>query len=55
MRIFPFVVVSPGDALIPVLIVVGLLLFGGLFFLGMLLFNREALDAETSTLKFTVH
>ncbi|MFC9330851.1 APC family permease [Kitasatospora sp. NPDC057015] len=41
-----FVLVTPAEALTPVVIVIGLLLVGGLFFLGMLTFDREALDAE---------
>lgn len=41
-----FVLVTPAEALTPVVIVIGLLLVGGLFFLGMLAFDREALDAE---------
>ena len=35
-----------GFALIPVLIVVGLMLVGGLFFLGILIFDRKSLDSE---------
>jgi hypothetical protein len=31
---------------VPVLIVLGLMVVGGLFFLGMLLFDREALESE---------
>ncbi|MGW0869405.1 APC family permease [Streptomyces sp. NPDC002740] len=41
-----FVLASPAEALVPVLIVVGLLAAGGLFFLGLLIFDREALEAE---------
>jgi glycosyltransferase A (GT-A) superfamily protein (DUF2064 family) len=43
-----FVLVAPEEALVPVLIVVGLILAGGLFFLGLLVFNREALETEPS-------
>ncbi|MFI8365472.1 hypothetical protein ACIGD1_35625 [Streptomyces sp. NPDC085612] len=38
--------VSPGEARVSVVIVAGMLLLGGLFFLGMLVFDREALDTE---------
>ncbi|MFF0190896.1 APC family permease [Streptomyces sp. NPDC005244] len=41
-----FVLVAPAEALVPVLIVVGLILTGGLFFLGLLIFDREALETE---------
>src|SRR5262245_27724120 len=39
------VLVSPEAALVPFLIVVGLLLVGGLYFLGMLMFDRKSLEA----------
>jgi amino acid transporter len=39
------VLVAPGAALVPFLIVVGLLVVGGLFFLSLLMFDREALEA----------
>ncbi|MEV6019818.1 APC family permease [Streptomyces sp. NPDC051997] len=38
--------VSPSEALVPSLIVVGLIVAGGLFFVGLLLFNRQALETE---------
>ncbi|MFJ9021939.1 amino acid permease [Streptomyces sp. NPDC102259] len=41
-----FVLASPAEALVPVLIVVGLLAAGGLFFLGLLIFDRASLEAE---------
>jgi len=41
-----FVLVSPTEALVPSLIVAGLLVGGALFFGGQLLFNREALHTE---------
>ncbi|MFF4231669.1 APC family permease [Streptomyces sp. NPDC001820] len=41
-----FVLVSPREALVSVVIVVGLLLAGGLFFLVMLKFDRQALETE---------
>jgi Flp pilus assembly protein protease CpaA len=37
------VLVTPGEALVPLLIVIGLLLVGGLYFLGMLMFDRKSL------------
>ncbi|WP_199807567.1 MULTISPECIES: hypothetical protein [Streptomyces] len=37
---------TPREALVPVVVVAGLLVLGGLFFLGMLLFDRRSLDAE---------
>ncbi len=40
------VLTVPAEALVPDLIVLGLLLAGGLFFLGMLIFSRESLEAE---------
>ncbi|MGW2204730.1 APC family permease [Streptomyces sp. NPDC001774] len=41
-----FVLVAPREALVSVVIVVGLLVAGGLFFLLMLKFDREALETE---------
>jgi amino acid transporter len=41
-----FVLVTPRDALVPILIVVGLILAGGIYFAKIMIFNREALDAE---------
>ena len=41
-----FVLVTPGDALVPNLIVVGLILAGGVYFAKMWIFNREVLDTE---------
>lgn len=41
-----FVLVTPGDASIPVLIVIGLILAGGAYLAYMLIFNREVLDTE---------
>jgi hypothetical protein len=41
-----FVLVTPATAVVPTLIVVGLLVAGGLFLLGLLIFNREALETE---------
>jgi amino acid transporter len=41
-----FVLTVPAEALVPDLIVVGLVVAGGLFFVGLLIFHREALDTE---------
>jgi len=41
-----FVLVTPGDATVPTLIVIGLILAGGVYFAKMLIFNREVLDTE---------
>jgi amino acid transporter len=41
-----FALVSPGEAFVPDLIVVGLILAGGLYFAKMLIFNREILETE---------
>ncbi len=42
-----FVLVTPPGALVSVLIVVGLILAGGIYFAKMWFFNREVLDPET--------
>jgi amino acid transporter len=41
-----FVLVTPGGAFVPDLIVIGLILAGGVYFATMLIFNREVLDHE---------
>jgi amino acid transporter len=41
-----FVLVTPGGAFVPDLIVVGLILAGGVYFAKMRIFNREVLDTE---------
>jgi amino acid transporter len=41
-----FVLVTPGDATVPTLIVLGLILVGGVYYAYMLAFHREVLDAE---------
>ncbi|MEU9087167.1 amino acid permease [Streptomyces sp. NPDC048357] len=41
-----FVLVTPEEALVSVVIVVGLLFLGGLFFAAMLTFDRQALETE---------
>ena len=45
------VLVTPGAALIPVLIVVGVLFVGGLYFLGMLKFDAKSLATEPDDTK----
>ena len=41
-----FALVSPGTSLVPDLVVVGLIVFGGLYFAKMLIINREVLETE---------
>ena len=41
-----FVLVSPSDARIPGLIVLGLIAVGGLYFVSMLVSNHEVLESE---------
>ena len=41
-----FVLITPDDAFVPSLVVLGLVVVGGLYFAKMLFFNREVLDAE---------
>ncbi|MGW7174286.1 APC family permease [Streptomyces xanthophaeus] len=48
-----FVLVTPNEAFVSVVIVVGLLLLGGLFFLAMLRFDRQAMETEPGTDSFT--
>lgn len=50
-----FVLVAPEEALVPALIVVGLLLAGGLFFLALLRFNRAALETEPGDVSVFTH
>ena len=50
-----FVPVVPAEAVVPDLIVVGLILGGGLFFLVMLIFNRKALEAEPGNVDVFTH
>jgi amino acid transporter len=38
--------VTPGDASVPALVVLGLILCGGIYFAKMMIFNREVLDTE---------
>ncbi|MBL1105000.1 hypothetical protein JK361_10420 [Streptomyces sp. 5-8] len=49
------ILVSPDEALVPVLIVVGLLVAGGLFFACLLLFNRPALETEPGDVRVVEH
>ncbi len=41
-----FVLMTPADAGVPTMIVVGLILLGGVYFAYMMFFNREVLDTE---------
>jgi amino acid transporter len=43
-----FVLVTPADALVPNLIVAGLILAGGVYFAKMMIVNRQVLEAEPS-------
>lgn len=45
-----FFLVTPGDASVPVLIVIGLVVAGGIYFGYMLMFNAKVLDAEPGVL-----
>ena len=49
------VLVSPPEALGPVLIVVGLLVLGGVYFVGLLKFNREVLETEPGDVSVFEH
>lgn len=44
-----FVLVTPGDAFVPDLVVLGLIFAGGIYFAYMLIFNREVLATEPGT------
>src|SRR3954447_21001528 len=50
-----FVLVTPAEALVAVLIIVGLMLVGGLFFLGILMFDRKSLDNEPDVAPVFTH
>jgi amino acid transporter len=50
-----FVLVAPKEAFVPVLIVVGLLLVGGFYFLGMLMFDRKSLWTEPGDASVFTH
>ena len=49
-----FVLVTPDDALIPSLIVIGLILIGAIYFAWMMIFNREVLESEPGDDEFAV-
>ena len=40
-----FILVTPNAAFIPAMIVFGLMVVGGLFFVGILIFDRKVLDS----------
>jgi amino acid transporter len=50
-----FVLVTPRAALIPVFIVVGLVVIGGLYFVGMLIFDRKSLESEPEAMAISMH
>jgi len=43
-----FVLVTPGDATVPTLVVVGLILAGGVYFAYMLFLHSEVLDVDAA-------
>jgi amino acid transporter len=45
-----FVLITPNDALVPDLVVLGLILVGGIYFAKMMILNREVLDTEPGEL-----
>jgi amino acid transporter len=49
-----FVLVTPDDALVPSLTVIGLILAGGVYFAKMMIFNREVLESEPGDDEFAV-
>ncbi|MET4613906.1 amino acid transporter [Rhodococcus sp. PvR044] len=55
MAVVLFVLISPGEAFVPVLIVGGLLVLGGLFFLAMWFFDREVLETEPGDISVYEH
>ena len=50
-----FVLVSPSEALVPVVIVVALLILGGLYFGYLLRFRREVLETEPGDVSVFKH
>ncbi len=50
-----FVLVTPREALVPVVVVAGLLLMGALFYLALLTFDREALETEPGDMSVFEH
>ena len=50
-----FVWSPPESALVPVVIVGGLLVVGGLYFLWLLIFNREVLETEPGDIDVFKH
>jgi amino acid transporter len=50
-----FALVSPPAAIVPVLVVVGLLIVGALYFLRMLIFDRQTLETEPGDVSVFKH
>jgi hypothetical protein len=48
-------VVTPPSAIVPIVIVVGLTLVGGLYFLSLLFFHREVLETEPGKVNVFQH
>jgi hypothetical protein len=48
-------VVTPPSAIVPIVIVVGLMLAGGLYFLSVLCFRRDVLETEPGEVKVFQH
>jgi hypothetical protein len=50
-----FVVVTPPSAMVPIVIVAGLMLAGGLYFLSVLFFRRDVLETEPGEVNVFQH
>ncbi len=50
-----FILVTPNAALVPAMIVGGLMLIGAAFFLGILIFDRKSLDSQPETQRVVIH
>ena len=50
-----FVLVAPASARVPIVIVVGLLLIGGLYFLKLWKFDRDVLETEPGDIQVFKH
>jgi len=50
-----FVIVAPASARVPIVVVVGLFLLGGLYFVKLRIFNRDVLESEPGELDVFKH